>query len=157
MENDVNNDNEGPGASKKQATGDYEVGYCRPPRSTQWQRGQSGNPRGRRRRTDKRHQDIVRILREELIAQVSAIDGGSEVMIDMLRFLAKQLLADLVKGNPAQRLRLFKELLALGVLQPGAEDQELDPNTVHRMVEQLAQEFQLIEDATGQYQFPSGR
>jgi hypothetical protein len=157
MENDVNNDNDGSHLSKKQPTGDYEVGYCRPPRAGQWPRGQSGNPRGRRKRTNKRHQDIVRILREEMIAQVSAIEGGSEVMIDMLRFLAKQLVADLVKGNPAQRLRLFKELLSLGVLQPGAEDHELDGNAVNRMVEQLAKESGLIIDENGQYVDPSAR
>ncbi len=153
----MNNENDGSRPSKKQPTGDYEVGYCRPPRASQWPRGQSGNPRGRRRRSNKRHQDIVRILREELIAQVSAIEGGSEVMIDMLRFLAKQLLADLVKGNPAQRLRLFKELLALGVLQPGPEEYQLDPNAVHRMVEQLAQESGLIKDEKGQYVDPGAR
>jgi hypothetical protein len=28
---------------------DYEVGYCRPPKQHRFQRGQSGNPRGRRR------------------------------------------------------------------------------------------------------------
>ena len=152
----MNKDDDGSQLPKKQPTGDYEVGYCRPPRASQWPRGQSGNPRGRRKRSDKRHQDIVRILREEMIAQVSAIEGGNEVMIDMLRFLAKQLLADLVKGTPAQRLRLFKELLSLGVLQPGAEDYERDPRAIQRMVERLAQESGLIRDGNGQYVDPAG-
>jgi len=35
--------------SKKQPTGNYEVGYCRPPKSGQWQKDQSGNPKGRRK------------------------------------------------------------------------------------------------------------
>jgi len=35
--------------SKKQPTGDYDVGYCRPPKSGQWQKNQSGNPKGRRK------------------------------------------------------------------------------------------------------------
>jgi hypothetical protein len=33
--------------SKKHPTGDYAVGYARPPKSGQWQKGQSGNPKGR--------------------------------------------------------------------------------------------------------------
>src|SRR5215207_8933320 len=32
--------------SKCEPKGDYEIGYCRPPKATQFQRGQSGNPRG---------------------------------------------------------------------------------------------------------------
>ena len=34
---------------KNQPTGNYEVGWCRPPKSGQWQKGQSGNPKGRRK------------------------------------------------------------------------------------------------------------
>jgi hypothetical protein len=33
--------------SKKKSIGHYEVGYGRPPRATQFKKGQSGNPRGR--------------------------------------------------------------------------------------------------------------
>ena len=29
------------------AKGDYEVGYCKPPRGAGFKKGQSGNPRGR--------------------------------------------------------------------------------------------------------------
>jgi hypothetical protein len=31
-------------------TKDYDIGYCRPPQHTRFKKGQSGNPRGRRRR-----------------------------------------------------------------------------------------------------------
>lgn len=34
---------------KKQPTGDYEVGYAKPPKSGQWKPGQSGYPNGRRK------------------------------------------------------------------------------------------------------------
>jgi hypothetical protein len=37
-------------ATKKHPTGDYEVGYCRPPVHTQYEKGKSGNPKGRTRR-----------------------------------------------------------------------------------------------------------
>jgi hypothetical protein len=33
--------------SKKKSIGHYEVGYGKPPRATQFKKGQSGNPRGR--------------------------------------------------------------------------------------------------------------
>jgi hypothetical protein len=31
---------------KSEPKGDYEIGYCRPPKATQFQPGQSGNPKG---------------------------------------------------------------------------------------------------------------
>jgi hypothetical protein len=41
--------NESTAGAAKASKHDYEVGYCRPPKQHQFQRGQSGNPRGRRR------------------------------------------------------------------------------------------------------------
>jgi Family of unknown function (DUF5681) len=41
--------NESTAGAAKGSKHDYEVGYCRPPKQHQFQRGQSGNPRGRRR------------------------------------------------------------------------------------------------------------
>ena len=35
---------------KKLPKGDYPVGYCTPPKATQFKKGQSGNPRGRKKR-----------------------------------------------------------------------------------------------------------
>ena len=45
--------------SGKKTTGDYEVGYGKPPRNRQFKPGQSGNPRGRPRR-----QVAIQTLRE---------------------------------------------------------------------------------------------
>ena len=136
---------------KKQPSGDYEVGYCRPPKASRWGPGQSGNPRGPRTRPNKRHQDMIRLLREELISEISAVEGGTEIRIDLMRFIAKQLVADFAKGTPPQRLRLFKELLNLGVLQPSSEDYERDPERISKFIEKLALESGLVRDAEGNY------
>jgi hypothetical protein len=98
---------------------------------------------------------MVRILREELISEISALEGGNEVKIGMLRFLAKQLVADFAKGTPPQRLRLFKELLSLGVLQPGSEDYVRDPQRTNKFLERLAAETGLVRDQSGQYIDPN--
>jgi hypothetical protein len=45
--------------SGKKTTGDYEVGYRKPPKHSQFKPGQSGNPRGRPRR-----QVAIQTLRE---------------------------------------------------------------------------------------------
>jgi hypothetical protein len=43
--------------------GDYEVGYCRPPRHTQWGPGQSGNLRGRPKGLNNFSTDLQRVLK----------------------------------------------------------------------------------------------
>jgi len=42
---------------------DYEVGYCRPPRHTQWRLGESGNPRGRPKGLNNFSTDLKRVLK----------------------------------------------------------------------------------------------
>ena len=36
------------GRPKRRPTGDYEVGYAKPPASTRWPKGVSGNPKGKK-------------------------------------------------------------------------------------------------------------
>ena len=50
------------GATKKRPTGDYEVGYCRPPVHSRFKDGESGNEKGRpkgRRNVKKELEEIV--------------------------------------------------------------------------------------------------
>jgi len=47
----MRNKKNGGNTGKKTPTGDYTVGYCRPPKQHQFPKGVSGNPEGGRRRT----------------------------------------------------------------------------------------------------------
>lgn len=51
--------------SKHQASYTYETGYKRPPKNRQWQRGQSGNPKGRPKRSDDLADIAARVGREK--------------------------------------------------------------------------------------------
>lgn len=44
----------------------YEVGYCKPPKSTQFPKGQSGNPRGRPKKTVTFQDHVQKILQEKV-------------------------------------------------------------------------------------------
>jgi len=132
---------------KKKPTGEYE-GYCRPPASSRWVPGQSGNPRGARKRSaSKNKQDILDLVRKEMIKEIVVTEDGKTASMSMLKIIAKRFMNDLLKGTPAQRLRLFNKLMELGVLQPGASDYEIPKNAIADMVRRLAAEFNYDPDS----------
>jgi Family of unknown function (DUF5681) len=59
---------------KRQPTGDYEVGYCRPPAQHRFRPGQSGNPTGQRKAGWGK--TIADELKEVVATKVTIRDGG---------------------------------------------------------------------------------
>src|SRR3954471_16214722 len=56
------------------ANGGYEVGYGRPPQSSQFKPGRSGNPKGR----PKGGKNLSTLAREKLQVKISVREGGRE-------------------------------------------------------------------------------
>ena len=86
--------------SKKQPTGDYGVGYARPPKSGQWLKGQSGNPKGRPKH--KLTSDWVEALHE---AGQEIVDGtirGKRRRMTLVQAAAFRTLMD-AGANPRAR------------------------------------------------------
>jgi Family of unknown function (DUF5681) len=52
--------------SDQKITGDYEVGFAKPPKAYQFKRGQSGNAKGRPKKTKSGQTDVAGILGEPL-------------------------------------------------------------------------------------------
>ena len=71
----------------------YEVGYCKPPKETQFQKGQSGNSKGRPK---KERNDILTLLQKEMHSQVTLADGQR---ISKEEAMVKQLANKAVKGD----------------------------------------------------------
>lgn len=144
------------GREKKSPTGDYEVGYCRTPAASKWRPGQSGNPRGPRKRGKQKSQDIFDLLRLELRKEIIATENGQVTSVSLMQVVAKKFMSDLVTGTPAQRLRLFNVLLQLGVLQPGAVENDLPQDAIADLVRRLAAEVG-FDPETGAYKDESFR
>jgi hypothetical protein len=78
-------------ATKKRPTGDYEVGYCRPPVHTQYEKGKSGNPKGR----TKGRRNVKTELKEIVNKKFKVREGETE---HKLSLLGANVLAHGVKG-----------------------------------------------------------
>jgi hypothetical protein len=75
------------GAMAKRDKGSFEVGFGKPPRSTQFKPGQSGNPAGRPRGA----KNFATAIEEELQARVSVTENGRHKRISKREVIAKHL------------------------------------------------------------------
>jgi hypothetical protein len=95
----------------EQEDGEYSVGFKKPPVHTQFKPGQSGNPKGRQKKTD----TLADVLKKELNARITVVKDGKRHRIPMLRAIIKQNLNLAAKGDGKAFSNLLK---ALRVHQP---------------------------------------
>jgi hypothetical protein len=91
---------------KRPRNTDYEVGYGRPPRSTQFKPGQSGNPRGR----PPKNKDIQTILRDTLFSPMTVRENGRTRTLPKVEVFLMLLVKDALKGDAAAASRLLRLL-----------------------------------------------
>src|ERR1700730_16767435 len=92
--------------SKPPASGNYQVGYGKPPVHTRFRKGQSGNPRGSTPRT-KPWDRANQLMLKEAYRPVTVRDGERTVPMPAIAAIFRSQLASGLKGNgPAQRASL---------------------------------------------------
>lgn len=74
---------------------DFKVGFRKPPKHSQFQPGQSGNPRGR----PKGARNLKTELEEELQERIPIKEGGQQKRVSKQRAMIKALTAKAVQGD----------------------------------------------------------
>lgn len=82
-------------ARRNNQTGDYDVGYGKPPVHTQFKPGQSGNRKGR----PKGIKNFKTYLLEELSERVTVIIDGRKVRLPRAKIVVKSQVAKAMKGD----------------------------------------------------------
>lgn len=81
----------------------YEVGYKKPPKAGQFQKGKSGNPKGR----PKGHKNYKTMLQEALREPVIIQENGAKKTVPKIEAIFKQLVNRAAKGDDKAIQRLI--------------------------------------------------
>jgi hypothetical protein len=113
---------------------DYEVGYGKPPRSTRFKKGQSGNPRGR----SSGSKNLSTLLSEALNEPVTVTENGRRRKVSKREAIIKQLVNQSANGD----WRAVKMLLEIlrdieGQTEPAADEPSAFTAADEEVIEQL--------------------
>lgn len=74
----------------------YKIGFRKPPKHTQFKKGQSGNPKGR----PKGRKNFKTILEKELNSKVTITQNGKKYQMTKLEALIKRVVMQAMSGDP---------------------------------------------------------
>jgi hypothetical protein len=83
-------------ASRKRKPSDDDVGYGRPPKATQFKKGQSGNPKGR----PKGSRPIGAVLQDVLGQRIPVTENGKTRRLPALEVMLRRLANDAMRSEP---------------------------------------------------------
>jgi hypothetical protein len=102
-------------APTKTSEPEYKVGPGRPPKEHQFKPGQSGNPKGAKRKPKPMAPDLKAALERALHEPIKLKQGDRERTMTMAEAGIKQLVAQFVKGNHQARRDLIELCGKLGI------------------------------------------
>jgi hypothetical protein len=99
---------------------DNKIGYRKPPQHSRFQKGKSGNPKGRPKGAKNLKTDLL----EELSEQIVVNEGGRTVKISKQRAVVKVLFARTLKGDSRLANTLLNTMIRL--VDPRDQNAEKD-------------------------------
>ncbi len=99
----------------------YEIGYRRPPKTGQFKKGQSGNPKGR----PKGSANFMTLLDQELNQTITVNENGKKKEITRLHAAVKRLVADVLQGNQKTMMSMFEMMRRAGKFEEADVDDQM--------------------------------
>ncbi|MEP5937326.1 MAG: DUF5681 domain-containing protein [Erythrobacter sp.] len=89
---------------------EYDVGYKKPPKQHQWEKGESGNPLGGSNK--QRKHDVLKsfedVLIDELLVTIEPTVGGKKQKMRIFRAIIKSTVRDAMTGSSRDRREFIK-------------------------------------------------
>jgi hypothetical protein len=101
----------------------YKTGRGRPPKESQFKKGQSGNPAGR----PKGARGVRDILHEEFMKEITAKENGQPVTLSAINAIARTLIAKAIQGDVKTGFSLIDIGLRIDVGSASAEEETTAP------------------------------
>lgn len=106
---------------------DYEVGYGRPPKATQFQKGQSGNPKGR----PKGSLNVATLMQQLMAERISVVEkNGQKKVMPMMEVLLRRLVNKAASGD-LKALPLVLKIAEQGLVDLGEEAPSTERDKAH--------------------------
>src|SRR5262245_51797386 len=112
-------------ASQSNGDHSYSVGYGKPPAHKQFKRGQSGNPKGRR----KGQRNVRTIVEEQLSQRIRIREGNRTRSLTKLDGVILTLITGALKGDAKAQAALFAFMRSLGMTGEPAAANDQKPFT----------------------------
>lgn len=107
---------------------DYEIGYGKPPKHARFQPGQSGNPKGRPKKT----KDLEKLLDAELNRPLRVAENGQTKTVTVREAFVKSVINAALKGERDARRMVFGHI---------AKQPDIDGLEINAAAEAMLQDF----------------
>jgi hypothetical protein len=136
-----------PKSSKKSSDGNYSVGYGKPPESTRFKPGQSGNPKGR----PKGSKNLTTLFSEELGRSVILKENGKTRRVPKAEAIVKQVINKALGADAKSTIIVLDEMRRLEGLADGqhAAAPDISRPEDQATLESIFRRIQLMEGARG--------
>ena len=115
----------------------YEIGYRRPPKCSQFTKGQSGNKKGR----PKGSKNFLTLLEKELGQSVVVNENGRKKTITRMQAMVKRMVAGALQGDQKSILTLVEIMRRTGLFEQG-DVQSLVPDNYAEILDSYVQRRQ---------------
>jgi hypothetical protein len=103
----------------------YEVGYRKPPKHSQFKKGQSGNPAGRPKGS--KGPQAADTLARLLFRKVPVSEGGVARRLPTWEVICHRLISGAMSGDHRAMRELFRQMESLGIAMPRTADKDGAP------------------------------